>query len=306
MNNIKLVAVAMLSMAVGSMANAAISIAGSVGGAPTGVNKVNFDDLVLGSAGGTAVGPSGTVTVSFGGDASAVVNEIPLVYAPPFLSGGNGLGFGFGGSNQADGEDATTYLQSGTNGTGGSVTLTFLDPQLYFGMLWGSVDASNKLEFYNGADLIGTVTGADVLLSPNGDQGVNGTIYVNFTSDLPFNRVVATTEQRTFEFDNVAFNPTIPGGPGDCEGCVYTQGFWKNHESAWAVDSLTLGNVSYDQAELLAILKTSVKGNGLISLAHQLIAAKLNVANGTCAPTDVANAIAAADLLIGDLVVPPV
>jgi len=87
-------------------------------------------------------------------------------------------------------------------------------------------------------------------------------------------------------------------------GCTLTQGFWKNHASAWPVLNLTLGSTSYDQAELLAILNRPVKGNGLISLAHQLIAAKLNVANGgTCASA--AASIAAADALIGSLVVPP-
>jgi hypothetical protein len=47
-------------------------------------------------------------------------------------------------------------------------------------------------------------------------------------------------------------------------------------------------------------------GNGLVQLARQLIAAKLNVATGATTPAGVANDITSADLLIGDLVVPPV
>ena len=43
----------------------------------------------------------------------------------------------------------------------------------------------------------------------------------------------------------------------------------------------------------------------MIALAHQLIAAKLNVANGADA-TAVAQAISDADALIGALVVPPI
>ena len=43
---------------------------------------------------------------------------------------------------------------------------------------------------------------------------------------------------------------------------------------------LTLGTVTYSQAQLLAIFNTPVRGNGLISLAHQLIAAKLNILAG--------------------------
>src|SRR5688572_23676843 len=61
-------------------------------------------------------------------------------------------------------------------------------------------------------------------------------------------------------------------------GCTLTQGYWKNHPEAWPVASLELGSVTYSKAQLLSIFRTPVSGNGLVSLAHQLIAAKLNVA----------------------------
>jgi hypothetical protein len=48
-----------------------------------------------------------------------------------------------------------------------------------------------------------------------------------------------------------------------------------------------------------------VRGNGLVSLAHHLITAKLNVANGAD-PSCIQQTTADADALIGDLVVPPV
>ena len=89
------------------------------------------------------------------------------------------------------------------------------------------------------------------------------------------------------------------------DGCTFTQGFWKNHPEAWPVSSLTLGTVSYTAAQLDAILDQPVEGNGLVSLAHQLIAAKLNIANGANGSA-VAQTIADADALIGGLVVPPV
>jgi cysteine-rich repeat protein len=90
----------------------------------------------------------------------------------------------------------------------------------------------------------------------------------------------------------------------DQSECVFTQGYWKNHAEAWPVDTLTLGTVSYTQDELLAILRTPVAGNGLIQLSHQLIAAKLNIANS--GSISIEGAIGDADALIGDLVVPPV
>ena len=87
--------------------------------------------------------------------------------------------------------------------------------------------------------------------------------------------------------------------------CTFTQGYWKNHPSAWPVTTLTLGTVTYTQAQLLSILGQPVVGNGLISLAHQLIATKLNIANGAD-PTVIAGTVASADAMIGSLVVPPV
>ena len=95
-------------------------------------------------------------------------------------------------------------------------------------------------------------------------------------------------------------------------GCTYTQGYWKTHGpiptgnnvNEWPVTSLTLGNVTYTDYELLAIFNNSGAGNGLVKLAHQLIAAKLNVANGAWDSSS--SSIAAADAMIGNLVVPPV
>jgi hypothetical protein len=99
---------------------------------------------------------------------------------------------------------------------------------------------------------------------------------------------------------------TAPGtDPGEGGGCTYTQGYWKNHPEAWPVTSLTLGTVNYTQQQLLQIFAQPVRGNGLVKLAHQLIAAKLNVANGAD-DTEIAATIAAADALIGGRVVPPI
>ncbi len=88
-------------------------------------------------------------------------------------------------------------------------------------------------------------------------------------------------------------------------GCTLTQGYWKNHPDEWPVESLMLGTVTYDKTQLLGILNQPVGGNGLVALAHQLIAAKLNIANGA-AGSAAAAAIAGADAMIGSLMVPPV
>jgi hypothetical protein len=87
--------------------------------------------------------------------------------------------------------------------------------------------------------------------------------------------------------------------------CTFTQGYWKNHGSQWPVSNLKLGTVSYTKAQLLSILNTPAQGNGLIILAHQLIAAKLNIAQGAD-PSPVSSVIADADALIGNKVCPPI
>lgn len=65
------------------------------------------------------------------------------------------------------------------------------------------------------------------------------------------------------------------------------------------------GAVSCSDQQLLQILNDPAQGNGLIILAHQLIAAKLNIAHGAD-PADAAQAIADADAMIGSLVIPPI
>jgi cysteine-rich repeat protein len=103
--------------------------------------------------------------------------------------------------------------------------------------------------------------------------------------------------------DHSALSGEGSGSAQDAD-CTLTQGYWKNHADAWPVDSLKLGTVTYSRLELVAILKTPVKGNGLVQLAHQLIAAKLNLAAGAD-DAAIAAVIDEADALIGSLVCPP-
>jgi hypothetical protein len=57
-------------------------------------------------------------------------------------------------------------------------------------------------------------------------------------------------------------------------GCTYTQGRWKNKNSA------TTNLYVFDGLNALTVLKTAPKGNPYYILAHQYIAATLNVAAG--------------------------
>ena len=97
---------------------------------------------------------------------------------------------------------------------------------------------------------------------------------------------------------------TVPCAP--VTGCTLTQGGYKNHFNA-KVTGLMLGSVAYSASQINAILQNNaVAGNGLISLAHQLITADLNVIYGAAPDPATQAAINQANALIGNLVIPPI
>ncbi|MCM8598610.1 MAG: PEP-CTERM sorting domain-containing protein [Candidatus Accumulibacter sp.] len=179
------------------LAHAGLTINSVVGGVPSGAaSYVNFDDLPLGSAGGSSAG----IAVSFTGTGRTVQGSLAGQYAAPYLSNHNGAQFG-----NADGLDATPYLSTGI----GTVIMRLPGAEKYFGLLWGSVDTYNTLEFFDANDVsLGTITGSQVAAVANGNQGASGTYYVNIDSTTAFNKVVARSSSYAFEFDNVAFNVT--------------------------------------------------------------------------------------------------
>ncbi len=135
-------------------------------------------------------------------------------------------------------------------------------------------------------------------------------------------------------FSNADVPQSNPGGFSDnlaattttSTNCTNTIGFWKTHcgsiygcksPDAWpplptcalspgsGLPGVDLGLHCYTKTQLLMILNQPAQGNGLISLAHQLIAAKLNILNGADG-SSIASAIATADNMIGSLLIPPI
>lgn len=188
----------------------ATTLTASVGGVPSGTNYENFDWLALGSGGGT----NGIITVSFSPDGQAVKGSLSGVYAAPVLSNNNGTLFG----DPNNGLDSTTYLTAGGTATS-SATLTFSSPQMYLGLLWGSVDSYNQIEFFLGGSSITTFGGGAVSAAAgagncvNGNQTSVGTCYVNINLSSPFDKVVMTSTEHAFEFDNVAYSARPIGVP---------------------------------------------------------------------------------------------
>ncbi len=121
--------------------------------------------------------------------------------------------------------------------------------------------------------------------------------------------------------DILAYYPNVSGLPAAAIGgqqvivvnnCPYSQGFWKNHGEGdchsgnnadfWPATAfpMLVGTVAYAKADVCEMIRlNSAGGNALRTLARQLIAAKLNIANGS--PNLVAAELAQADALIGAL-----
>lgn len=85
--------------------------------------------------------------------------------------------------------------------------------------------------------------------------------------------------------------PTTPGG--GMEGCTLTQGYWQRWTDRWPA-GYSPDDTFYNSGQTwLDVLQTPpAGGNAYYILAHQFIAATLNVANGATAPAEVQTALA--------------
>lgn len=173
---------------------------------------------------------------------------------------------------------------------------------------WATFDGLATLNTW-GADersfRLGSSEALDVEIGDLFDEsGVSGNVASELTDNVEY--VFCVFANGSTPGDYSPLSVTVAEGTTPLgQNCTFTQGYWKNHPGAWPVGSLMLGTVSYTQAEMLTIYAQPVAGNGLIQLAHQLIAAKLNIANGAN-PVSISATIAAADALIGGLVVPTI
>ena len=196
---------------------------------------------------------------------------------------------GASGVNIASFNGPVTSLGYNLSNDGGGGFLTATGDQINTDPMLGPLRNNGGLTFTHGL-LAG---------SPALDQGKN------FSG--------ATTDQRGAGFPRTVDDPSITnasGGDGTDIGsfegvqpvvCPQPQGYWKNNPDAWPVNSLTLGSQSYTKSELLNILKTPIgkgpKADASLILADQLIAAKLNIANGSD-PAPISSTITHADSLL--------
>jgi chitinase len=81
--------------------------------------------------------------------------------------------------------------------------------------------------------------------------------------------------------DGVAI--TDPQGIGtilDDDNCARSPGYWKNHTSAWPVQSLVMGGRTYNASQMLTFLLYG-GSDASLHLARQLVATRLNLASGS-------------------------
>jgi hypothetical protein len=161
----------------------------------SGVTTINFDSLSVGTNPGFTDG-----IANYTGGA-IVDNSVTNQFLAPFSSMGNYLTLG-----------PATFQPS-------PVTITFNSSLNYFGLLWGSVDIYNTIEFRNSGQSVASFTGDLIFPPADGNPNPPGTAYVNFFANDPsqyFNQVVLSSSQFAFESDNHAYRvvPTPALLPG--------------------------------------------------------------------------------------------
>ena len=217
-------------------------------------------------------------------------------------------------------------VTAGVSGLPAGFSVQWMPKSVYEsnGVGWGDSLALSKASFSGNANLsrYDLAPGESVMVNIGEllfDQGAstNSDVPLECGTDYVFRAFAhATSSQKRSAFTVDLVCKTLPCLTG--ANCTYTQGYWKTHGPVpvgnngyvWPQsvkdNGLMLGAVVYAPDQLLQIFNRPAAGNGLLVLSHQLIAAKLNVANGAQAGQDVLADIAAADALIGGRVVPPV
>lgn len=164
------------------------------------------------------------VTVDYLGssDKSGLVSTAPITLG----SGSTANTITFSGtsgvySGSTSGVSAAPVMQNGQPTTAeylaaepsGAITVTYASEQKYFGLLWGSVDNYNTLTFYDNGKEVGALTGSEITKNADGNQGAQGSFFVNVDvgNGYSFNKVVLTSSQPAFEFDEIAASQNQQG-----------------------------------------------------------------------------------------------
>jgi len=121
--------------------------------------------------------------------------------------------------------------------------------------------------------MTGTLTSAGGSFAQYFADGAKVTISVGVT--FPLQTLYTVNGFTPVEFQN---GTVIPAN--HCGG--YTHNYWKNNPGQWQQGKgLTLGSKHYSDNDVQGLLQTSEQNDASVYLVHRLIAALLNVGNGT-------------------------
>lgn len=154
---------------------------------------ITFDGL----DGATSPYVNGIATFSFTGGSPFVTGNLPG-YVPPV-------------------GDTTTFLTIGSPERPESVAITFSDPITYYGLYLGSPDTYNVFQFFEGANLVSTFYGDEILFPGDGSPNLDS--YINFNvADGAIDRIVLSSPYAALESDNHAYS-AVPE-PGSIASAV--------------------------------------------------------------------------------------
>jgi hypothetical protein len=146
-------------------------------------------------------------TISFANmpaDQGVVQGTDPGLHATPVAGVSSGqpeyLTGGYGSALTTNLAASGNYLSTDL----GSITIAFATNETAFGLLWGSIDPTNSLTLLENGALVGSVSGTQVQSAAagfvgNGYQGPGGSAYVDIDSSAPFDEVVLSSGQISFE-----------------------------------------------------------------------------------------------------------
>ena len=147
-----------------------------------------------------------------------------------------------------------------------------------------------------------------ITFGPDGGEGVDVAVACSddFTHPNTASFITNDTDATGDDLENVHVVVNC------AQGCTLTQGYWKTHNDSFKGGAPTddnwenvgglkeLTQFFTSGATWFGVFNTPPKGNAWYNLAHQYMAAKLNVLNGATAPAPVASAIASAEGLFNN------
>lgn len=220
-----------------------------------------------------------------------VVGSLHLIYDG--FDGDDAVNYsGLGGLDLTGGGTYNAFKFATTSDLGAKVTITVYESETRYSVATIDVAADATFTF------VDAVVGLSQFVAAGPDGGADFSNVGAVEFEIGDGAAGADISVRIIGMvDDPNFDPPPPPPSTSYDFDPKTQGYWKNHEEAWPVDSLTLGDTTYSKTQLLQLFWTPTKGDPSMILAHQLIAAKLNIASNAD-PTEIADAIAAADSVL--------